>query len=100
MRSQLIKGGVLMNRTGKVVLVFAAALVAVAFIVVGFSMLPFSGDKSLGAEGCCMSRECPDDTCTWYVHSASYEKCQELNEQADGDNVVEESGVFWWSSSC
>jgi hypothetical protein len=89
-----------MNRTGKVVFVFAAAFMAVAFIVVGFSMMPFSGDKSLGAEGCCMKRVCPDDTCTWYVYPANYEKCKELNEEADGDNVEDDSGTVWWSSSC
>jgi hypothetical protein len=89
-----------MNRRGRYLLVLAAGFMALALTVVGFSIMPFSDDESLGAEGCCMMRGCPDDTCTWYVVPGGYENCKALNQEKDGDSVEDESGLVWWSESC
>lgn len=89
-----------MGKTGKSILMFGAGLMVIVFMALGISMMPFSGDQTYGEGGCCMSRTCPDDSCTWYVTHGSYEDCKELNEQKDGDEVEEESGLIWWSSDC
>jgi hypothetical protein len=89
-----------MSRRGRHFWVLAAGLMALALMVVGFSIIPFSSDQSYGQSGCCMMRDCPDDTCTWYVVPGGYENCKALNLEKDGDSVEDESGQVWWSESC
>jgi hypothetical protein len=89
-----------MNRGQRYILVLAAVFMAAALIVVGFSMLPFSTDKSYGQEGCCKTRQCPDDSCEWYVMGGDRASCEKINAEKDGDDVEDESGLVWWDLDC
>ena len=88
-----------MRKTGKYARTFVLAFAAMALAVAGVSMTPLSWDQSLAAEGCCMKRQCPDDSCTWYVTPGDYKSCTKLNER-DGDDVDGEEGLIWWSPNC
>jgi hypothetical protein len=89
-----------MNRTGKDASMVALVFTAIVFVVVGISLIPISGDRAFGEEGCCMQRECPEDTCQWYVMPGDYDNCKKINDQKDGDDVESESGLIWWSEDC
>jgi hypothetical protein len=89
-----------MHGTGKILFILATAFVISAFVVLGISTLPFSGDESFGVSGCCKIRECPDESCSWYVISGDYEQCDKLNKERDGDNLEDEEGLVWWDPLC
>ncbi len=89
-----------MNKTGKYARGFALVVAAMVLVLVGGSMTPFSGDQSCAAQGCCMKRQCPDDNCTWYVMEGSYQGCNKLNDQRDGDDVHSQDGLIRWSPTC
>jgi hypothetical protein len=89
-----------MKRTERLPLVLVMASTVMALSLMSISPLLSSGDLALAAEGCCMQRECPDDSCSWYVYPGNRESCKKLNDDRDGDDVESESGLIWWSQDC
>jgi hypothetical protein len=89
-----------MKGTSRFALTIVVAFAVIAFVVAGGGPMLFSGDRALAAEGCCMQRQCPDDTCQWYVMPGDYESCKKINDQRDRDDVESESGLIWWSEDC
>lgn len=65
-----------------VVLIFAAPLV-----------VPLS--QSFASSGCCLKR----DGGSWAEIGSDFDLCDQLNS-ADGDDIFEPSGQFWWSIDC
>ena len=89
-----------MNRIAKHAFMIGMGFTVIALVVLGIFMITSSGDRTLAAEGCCMERACPDDSCTWYVIQGDYDECKRINDDRDGDDVESESGLIWWSLDC
>jgi hypothetical protein len=79
--------------------VLGVAFTLMAFLLVGLALVPTSGDKAFGQKsGCCKARGC--ETCAWYVIPKTYDACDRLNEERDGDRLESERGTIQWSNPC
>lgn len=75
----------------------ALLLAGLVLVVLALSMLPPS---PLSAQsGCCKTRGAPSGP--WKkALDLTFEKCRQLNEQRDGDDLFAESGLVWWDRDC
>jgi hypothetical protein len=80
------------------ILISAAAFIVMSSIVVGLSLTPLLMDQTFATQGCCKARGC--SSCSWYVVPKTYEECQKLNEDRDGDDVKSKRGIICWDLSC
>jgi hypothetical protein len=52
-------------------------------------------EETVAASGCCKQKVGNN----WHRINETFENCKSLNE-ADGDNVFEPTGNYWWDVSC
>jgi hypothetical protein len=60
------------------------------------STIGIGGNQVLAISGCCKERP-PGGA--WFSNGKSFDECTALN-QADGDNVLDQSGRYWWDVNC
>lgn len=73
-----------------------AVLIGIGLIALaGILWAGVTSEADLAVSGCCKQKV--DNN--WRRIDASFESCQQLN-QADGDNVFEPSGTYWWDAGC
>jgi len=72
-------------------------LAVLVLVVLALSMLP---PTPLSAQaGCCKTRKTADEP--WKkALDLTFEKCRQLNEQRDGDDLFAEAGRVWWDKQC
>jgi hypothetical protein len=77
-----------MKRTMRWTLVVVAALVSVALL---------GGREAAAMAGQCLQRNSPSEG--WSGNNLPFERCRELNQARDGDNVFDQQGLVWWRTS-
>lgn len=72
-------------------LVTASVVLAAAFMMPARRVEP-------ALAGCCKERSSYNDG--WRKNGVSYEACERLNRERDGDNVNDARGLVWWDVRC
>ena len=75
----------------------ALLLAGLFLVVLALSMLPPSSASA--QSGCCKTRSAKDQS--WKkALDLTFEKCRQLNEQKDGDDLFAATGLVWWDKNC
>ena len=74
-----------------------ATLLFLAVAVTSYLALP-CGSVVLAQSGCCMQRDSFNSP--WRPNGLSFRACTKLNQERDGDDVLQPTGFVWWNSRC
>jgi hypothetical protein len=71
-----------------------------AIILFFIANLIFLADDyiSFAQSGCCKQRRSTSGQ--WYNTGLSFNQCDNLNRQKDGDNIYDPVGRVWWDRNC
>ena len=73
-----------------------AVLIGMVLIALaGFSWAHISVEQEAAVSGCCKQKVGN----SWRRIGEDFEQCKALNEE-DDDNVLQQSGTYWWDVSC
>jgi hypothetical protein len=56
------------------------------------------GNPLFAVAGCCKQRT--SYTGNWLKLDVTFQRCEQLNAQKDGDNVFDQQGLVWWDVRC
>ena len=73
----------------------AVLIGTVLIALAGFSWAHISVEQEAAVSGCCKQKVGDN----WRRIGDDFEQCKALNE-ADGDNVFEPTGNYWWDAGC
>jgi hypothetical protein len=77
----------------------ALLLAGLLLVVLALLVLPPSSTPLSAQSGCCKTRETIRDA--WRKDlDLTFEKCRQLNEQRDHDDLFAETGRVWWDRQC
>ena len=76
----------------KIILIIGFSLLAATFLLIANT-----GSNLFAISGCCKQRESFQKN--WYRNGVDFETCRDFNKR-DGDDVFNESGLFWWDIGC
>jgi hypothetical protein len=77
----------------KISLIIGLLLIIIAILMV----LPI-GSQLMAVDGCCKQRNSYSEN--WRRSRLNYPQCRQLNQQRDGDNIFDQSGLVWWDVRC
>lgn len=76
-----------------IVFVVGLAVLAAIFLVTSFTV-----DPLFAVSGCCKKRN--SYQASWTKIGKNFAACKKLNTKKDGDDVFDESGLYWWDQKC